>query len=86
MGCLLPTSLGGDIDPTAPTTIPEGLALCSEDDDPLNCAESNRFCVDNTTSNEKFCGPCINGTIEDFTALDDVEYPCKSSRHSASQS
>jgi formylmethanofuran:tetrahydromethanopterin formyltransferase len=53
----------------------EDIALCAEGDDPINCTGLNRFCVDNATSGDKFCGPCINGTIEDFTAPDDVEYP-----------
>ena len=63
--------------PLIPTfdAVTEDIALCAQDDDPLNCTELNRFCIDNTTSGDKFCGPCINGTIEDFTAPEDVEYP-----------
>lgn len=75
LGCLLPV-LSGDVDPEVDTSnIPDDVALCAEGDDPLNCTGLHRFCVDNTTSGDKFCGPCINGTIEDFTAPADVEYP-----------
>ena len=64
----------GDLDPTVSTrNIPEDLALCT--DDSLNCTGLNRFCVENATSGDEFCGPCTNGTIENFTAPDDVEYP-----------
>jgi hypothetical protein len=77
MGSLLPSTRGGDLDPNfeTPTDIPEDIALCADGDDPLNCTGLNRFCIDNTTSGDKLCGPCINGTIEDFTAPEEVEYP-----------
>lgn len=39
----------------------------------------NRYCITNTslpeTEDNRSCGPCFNGTIEDFTAPDDVEFP-----------
>lgn len=74
-GSLLPTSRGGDLDPNVDTTnIPEDIALCT-DEGALNCSALNRYCITNTTSNENFCGPCLNGTIEDFTAPPEVELP-----------
>lgn len=63
------------MDPNVNTTnIPEDIALCTDEGD-LNCTVLNRYCIDNTTSGEKFCGPCVNGSIVDFTAPADVEYP-----------
>lgn len=67
------------MDPNVNTTnVPEELELCAEgveDGANLNCTGLNRYCITNTTDDASFCGPCLNGTIEDFTAPPEVEFP-----------
>lgn len=78
LGSLLPTSHGGDLDPNINVTgVPEEIALCL--DDTQNCTGLNRYCITNTSLPEdddnRRCGPCVNGSIVDFTAPEDVEFP-----------
>jgi len=73
LGSLFPSTNGGG----NTTDISQEIAQCTEDTN--NCTGLNRYCITNTSLPEddenRECGACLNGTIEDFTAPDDEEFP-----------
>ena len=54
----------------------QDLELCGDNATLItDCDEKGRYCIVNTTSADEFCGACVNGTIEDFTAPPGEEIP-----------